>query len=256
MFCNDIEIVIPNTKTEKLIFACDFLFYKKFARYLLKSCDDANYNVHFHLVGNNDDNKHEILDFLHTLSIDCSFTCESKDDTLLEYPLYTYYYTARYFVTKFLFENTPLQAALLTDADVIVERKFNIPQEATIGAIYSPKKDKLFTQIQGNLFFIKKEKGWFIDKLIDEYYHRFYSTDWAEIQTSHHQKYVQLYTGLDQICIASIIQLVNEDPTFINLKSLKLISGVEGHRSFWTLTGKGQKENMETFARLNLRFNL
>lgn len=248
MFFKNHTIHIENQLTNKVIFSCDTLYWTNYAKYLLKSCDDLGINAHVHIVGNNlDFIQNEVKSFVLNLNNQHSLSSEAISEDLLEYPRVTYYFIARYYATKYLFENTPLNEAIILDADVILNNIITFPFDKDIGIYYKPHKPSPFKQVWGNLFMIKKSKSWFIDSVLSRFENNYQTIDWAWVHTLKGKKRVQNFSGQDQICIAEEIDKVCNDPGFFNLKNTNYFE-----HSIYTLTGK--RDNPQVIAMLKDRF--
>ncbi len=249
MFYKNPTTLIPSTSKSKVIFACDPNYWNLYSKYLAKSCDVHGINVHVHIMGDDSQCLEDAKEFLTNLDNNHSLSYEPIDSSVLEIPKFSYYFIARYYVARDLFNNTELEEAIILDADVILEKPFDFPENKDIGIFYRPAEERPFRQVWGNLFMIKKSKSWYLDKLIAQYESNYNSIDWAWVHTLKGKKRVQHYSGQDQISIAETINYVKDDPGFFNLKSLKIFGP-----NIWSLTGDGQKSNPETYEILKSRF--
>jgi hypothetical protein len=249
MFGKDISMVIEPVDSNKIVFACDPNYWSLYSKYLLVSCDNLNLSVHVHILDNDLEFLKSVKDFILSLKGTHSLSYESIDTTMLEYPKFSYYFTARYFIADYLFKKYNIDQAIIIDADIILNDKIGFPENKDIGIFYRPYEEKPFRKIWGNLFMVKKSKSWFLEKIIEQYNLNFNSIDWKMVHSLKGKKRVQQYSGQDQICIAETIHHVEQDDGFFNLKSSKLFGPV-----IWSLTGDGQKSNPETYQILKNRF--
>lgn len=249
MFGKDISMIIESVDSNKIIFACDPNYWNLYSKYLLLSCDNLNLSVHVHLLTDDINILESVKSFILSLKCRHSLSFESIDQSMLEYPKFSYYFIARYFIADYLFKKCNIDQAIIIDADVILNDIIKFPENKDIGIFYRPYEERPFRKIWGNLFMIKKSKSWFLEKIIERYNLNFNSIDWEMVHSLKGKKRVQHYSGQDQICIAETIHFVENDEGFFNLKSSKLFGPI-----IWSLTGDGQKSNPETYQILKNRF--
>jgi hypothetical protein len=188
------------------------------------------------LLGTDIETIEDIKKFIDNLRIKVSLSYESIPTDLFEPQKISYFYTARYFVAQDLLNNFDISELTIVDADLIFRRKVSLSEDKDIGFSYKRHPTSLFHSVQGNLFLIRKNKSWFLDKIIENFLERYKNTDWNLVAQSKNDEKAQNLYGLDQVCIAYVAPTIIDDPSFVNI-GRKLIDKLEtGNRPIWTLT--------------------
>lgn len=240
-FFNDVEIVkIPKSKSV-VIFQCDEKFFNDYGIYNLASCERNNLDVHIHFINADKDFLDKINDF--DVDINFSYSVEKIKTDINFYKLKSYYFCSRYFITDYLFDNTLIESAFVTDADIIFNEYIDIPEEKKLGILYYPQHDNLWKQTGANISYIHKEKQSFLKKVIEIYKQRLEETDFNSINDSMDKfERANLY-ALDQVCMSLALKQGFIDSQFLNLATINNFISKTKNTKIWSLTGGGQKAN-------------
>ena len=246
MLYNNVEHKIISSAPRKIVFACDSIYFMKYAKYLLKSCEVTKQPAHVHLLSNDSEIIRVAEEFCQGLNIECSLSVESFDHTTYYVTeLSSYYFMARYFSASDLFNNFNLEEAIIVDSDIMVKKIIQLPENKNIAFMFRPNRPTLFQQSNGNLFCIKKERLSFIEKMIKSYKIKFNNTDWESIDAMKNRSLKKDSYGLDQVCISEIAhetELLN-DSAFLNFKKKVASKSINHKKSLiWTFTGIKSEE--------------
>lgn len=242
MLYQDTHYITEPVKDHLVVFACDPLYWKKYGKYLAKSCDLTFQDFHIHFLGYDDQFIDEVKSFIKNFKVNISISAETIPSDLLEPQKIAYFYTARYFSARDLLKKFNISELTITDADLIFRRSIKLAADKEIGFSYKKHPTSLFHSVQGNIFLIKNSKVWFLDKMIENFLERYFNTDWNAVANSKNDETAQNLYGLDQVCIAHTAPLVLEDTKFVNI-GRKLIDKLEdGVRPIWTLTNNKDQD--------------
>jgi hypothetical protein len=252
MFFRNTKLIKSPTSREKVIFQCDQKFFEDYAFYNLLSCNNVGHDVHIHFINVDDAFLKKVTAL--NLNIDLSISTEDVDTNINYYKLKSYYFTSRYFITDYLFENALIDIAYITDADIIFNERINIPF-SKLGVLYYPRyENNLWKQSGANFLYITKDKHSFLKKIIDEYNKKLLTTDFEMINESIPKYERSNLYALDQVCIS--LALKTEDLTstdFINLCQIEnFLSNKTMTCKIWSLTAK---KNETTKQILKEKFN-
>ena len=252
VFAN-ISLIKSPTYPERLVFACDDLYFLKYGVYHILSCNLAGHHVHCHVINPSEETIQTYEKIVSNITIDLSFSTETV--SLTGWPLRSYYFFSRFFVSLWLLETFKLSTLYVTDTDVIIKSKISIKTDKLYGAIYHPESTQPWRKINGNFYFFKKGSEYFLKNVIDRFKTKHASTNFNQISDTLSKDELGNITALDQVCVGEEVENFN-DPNFINLVSLPpVVSKHEDYPcSIWSLTGGGQKGNLELMNRLDSKF--
>lgn len=274
MFFQNFQTVKSNDQTNTVIFACDPVYWYQWGRFTAMSCDTVGHNIHVHLIGNDAKCQKDILSLANRFKVNLSLTTEPTPTDIHPYAKLSYYYCARFYAARYLFETTDLQEAYITDCDIIFDRAISFPKDKTIGIDHRPHQDNIWRKVNCNLVMVERSKKDFISTIINRYESTYNKTNFSEIDAevnqstvgsklegsklAKHQRGVRgMRVGLDQVSIAQEIEHILNDPGFFNLreKQYRLVDKTPG-RPIWTLTGKGKRIVPNIQQHLTNRFKI
>ena len=224
----------------KVVFSCDDVYFNKYGFYNLLSCDKVGHDTHVHLI-NPSEQTILALENLH-LKNNHSFSFENIDiKSVNYYQLKTYYYCSRFFIANFLLEHSDIKKIIITDADVIFNKKVFWPENIYLGLEYKPEEKHLWRQVAGPVVLVSLESKSFLEDVILDYKNRVDHTDFKILETLT-DKYVRGdILGLDQVCMANNIKKYLND-NFLNLKNnTDIKSKNRNQSSVWILTNNNSK---------------
>lgn len=252
MFFKNVNFInFPKTK-EKVLWACDPIYFENFGYYNLLSCNEVGHDVHIHLINPPEDLLDRILKI--NLSIDLSISYEHFDVNLNVYKLKSYYFCSRFFIAQQLFLNTLVEKLFITDADIIFNQKIIFPDNKFLGLGYFPDNNNLWKQSSAGLIIIAKQKKEFLDLVLNEYNKRLLQTNFDLISESMDKITKANLYGLDQVCMSYVLQTSDIiDDTFFNLEDEGYsMSNKNLNLQIWALTG-WPKQNLEEFKQIMFR---
>ena len=88
---NNVSLIKSPTYPERLIFACDDLYFLKYGVYHILSCNLAGHHVHCHVINPSEETIQTYEKIVANIDIDLSFSTESV--SLTGWPLRSYYYS-------------------------------------------------------------------------------------------------------------------------------------------------------------------
>jgi hypothetical protein len=251
MFFQDIQIVKSPSSRHKVIFQCDKKYFNDYAFYNLLSCNDVGHDVHIHFINIDELYLQKVLDL--DLKIDLSISIENVDTNINYYKLKSYYFTSRYFITDYLFEQNLIDHAYITDADIIFNEHISV-LDYDLGVLYYPGyEDNLWKQTGANFLSISKNKKKFLEKIIAEYRKKLPTINFESIHEDMPKYERANMYALDQVCMS--IAMKTEDVTsekFLNLTQIdRFIRNKDMTYKIWSLTAR---KNPATIEILKNRF--
>ena len=252
-FFRNCEIIKVPTSNSPVVFQCDENFFKKYGMYNLMSCEKNNMDVHIHFINPTD----VFLDKIKNLNtkINLSYSIESIDTDINLYKLKSYYFCSRYYITNYLFEHNLIQRAFITDADIIFNEHIEIPHDKKLGILYYPSQDNLWKQTGANISYVDKDRKPFLETVIKIYEQRLQDTDFDSITKDMNKFEKANMYALDQVCMSLALQENFIDQYFINLTSIDNFISKTKKTKIWSLTGGGQKANIELNNMLRANFD-
>lgn len=252
-FFNNCQLIKSPISNTPVIFQCDEIFFNNYGIYNLISCEKNNIDAHIHFINPTQ----TFLDKITRLdtNIHLSYSKEYIDTDINFYKLKSYYFCSRYYITNYLFENDLIQAAFITDADVIFNEKIKIPLDKKLGILYYPTHDNLWKQTGANISYVSKERKQFLEKVIQVYEQRLQDTDFDAITTGMSKLERSNLYALDQVCMSLALKENFIDQYFINLTSIPNLISKKNTTKIWSLTGAGQKSNPTVHEALNDMFS-
>jgi hypothetical protein len=243
MFFQNINFCQYSKSKEKVIFACDELYFKNYGFYNLLSCNNVGHDVHIHLINPSI----KFLDKVKkiNLNIDLSITTENfLINNINYYKLQSYYFCSRYFIADFLFSKKLLDKAYITDADLIFNEKIFFNNKINLGVLYFPNHDNYWKQSGGNFLYVSKNRSDFLKKIIELYNKKLQETNFEKIHQGM-EKYMRgnMY-GLDQVCIS--LQMLNENinsENFLNLSQVDNFISKTMQTKIWSFTGPMKRDS-------------
>lgn len=221
------------------LFSCDSNYFSKWGKHTLLTSIKSGFDVHFHIIN---PSQEDFLFYENIKNNNLNVTMSYEKINLYQWHSLkqrSYLFCSRYFIAKNILNNDNVESILITDADLIFKRKFFL-DDVDLGILYKPTQPTLWSRGGGNLFFIRKNMKDFLDDFYKEFLLRFeQNLDYDKLEKE--SKLVRAEKiGLDQVCLAYLIE--NKNYHFINLNDYNLKSkDFTDDTPIWSLTGGGKK---------------
>ena len=240
VFFNNCQLIKSPVSNTPVVFQCDETFFNNYGIYNLISCEKNNIDVHIHFINPTQ----TFLDKINKLdtNIHLSYSKEYIDTDINFYELKSYYFCSRYYIANYLFDHDLIQAAFITDADIIFNEQIKIPQDKKLGILYYPMHDNLWKKTGANISYVHKDKKSFLESVIKIYEQRIKETDFDSINDSMDKFQKAEMYALDQVCMSIALKDFLDDQ-FINLTNISNLISKNNTTKIWSLTGAGQKSN-------------
>lgn len=239
---NDVEYISNPSKDTNVVFACDDIYFQTYGIHNISSCVNSGLIPHCHIINPSEFSKEKILK---NNKVSFSFENIKIED---EYKLKTYYYCARFFIARDLFNKFNVKELWISDADVLFNKKPMIPKNKFLGLSYNADQISLWKQTQASLIYIHQSKKDFLSKVIDTYLEKFSSTDFTVLDTLVGKYERGNILGLDQVCMTIVFnKFYQNDPEFINLHSIPNLKSKNRDESAVTiLIGKNKLKHIQS----------
>jgi hypothetical protein len=226
-----------------VVFSCDDVYFHDYGIFNLKSCINSSLYPHCHIINPST----KTLDVIEEYKDKASFSIENLSiDKLNPYLLKTYYYCARFFIAKDLFEKSYSIKLWITDADIIFNKKPFMNNNVKLGISYNKEYLDLWKQTQASLIYITKDKKKFLDQVIDEYLKKITVINFNSIETIVDKYEKGNLIGLDQVCMSIVLsRYYLEDKNFINLHDMPNLKSKNNNSDVTILVGKNKKNKIK-----------
>lgn len=246
---------LPLSK-EIIVIACDELYFNKYGKYLIFSCDICNQNIHVHII-NPSNNFFDIFEKLQSnLSIQITLSLEYFDVSSINFTaIKSYYFCARFFIAAKLFQFSKVENLHILDADCIVNQLPKWRDDLFLVLLYRPNYNNLWKKIMAGYVYVTKNKKDFLQEVTTEVIKRYNETDFNKASLINDKIKRSNLLGLDQVSLAYVFEKnkIDQQPWFANNNMIHK----NKKSAIWYFVGDSKNAELDSYLKNKFKtFNL
>lgn len=206
-YFKEITFQIEPKNNEIVLAACNSIYFLKYAKYLIYSCNNIKQDIHLHIV--NPDN--ECLDVINFLKKELKIYLSISTEFFPTINIHTealksYYFCARFFIAKEIFNKFPTKKIHIVDADCLIKKLPIWDENYRLVLRYRPSYNNLWKKIMAGYVYITSDKVFFLEQVIQEIKNRYVNINFEQAILIKDKIKRSNILGIDQVCLTYILE--------------------------------------------------